>query len=552
MAISLVNSTVVSTGEVSTFDITVPSWGQEVGDFWLLMVSKDDDGLQDMVPDAQLVEDLQITSTASRDSRHLICHRVHDGNENAAWTINMRDTESAKYILSLWRGVDTDDPWDSVSFDWQVYANQGGNPGMGFSLGDPNSPDNMLINFTGGNDSTTIDLTEPASMTMLEASMSTAISVPYIAMAYEQLASAANPGGRSWTDAGYLGDGVNGAFYLKTKDVEPGTGDVNPVKHAETHSDSGTSIMITLPDAGQVSGDVWLLQIMQLNTDQNWDTVPAGWDLLGSVWSQSGTDLYSWVYARQSDGADAASTHEWINNIGGRARAAALFLLDQTYVDTGDFPNNLKAQIEQTYNDNQPDPMPFDPTLTPIQNNSYLYVSAFAAEGSQASLAVDTANLPSGVTRFGDDEISILNAAFPAIKFVATMYQQATAAAVSGFQWTGHETNDDWVHVGLVIRPTAEAAGSASPGEGTYAGLYWQEAVRQRIVADGGTDTGQEGAGALAEMLGVTNTGEILGNLQAAGATAAGIPEAVDELLGAQNDLELNDSLVLLAETWSA
>ena len=82
MAISLVNSTVVSTGEVSTFDITVPSWGQEVGDFWLLMVSKDDDGLQDMVPDAQLVEDLQITSTASRDSRHLICHRVHDGNEN--------------------------------------------------------------------------------------------------------------------------------------------------------------------------------------------------------------------------------------------------------------------------------------------------------------------------------------------------------------------------------------------------------------------------------------------------------------------------------------
>lgn len=92
---------------------------------------------------------------------------------------------------------------------------------------------------------------------------------------------------------------------------------------------------------------------------------------------------------------------------------------------------------------------------------------------------------------------------------------------------------------------------SAAPGAGTYADLDWQEAMRARYVLEGGTDEGQEGAEIVALVLGVTNTGEVLGNLQAAGATAGGIPEAVDELLGVQNNEGLNQSLRRLAEEYT-
>ena len=90
---------------------------------------------------------------------------------------------------------------------------------------------------------------------------------------------------------------------------------------------------------------------------------------------------------------------------------------------------------------------------------------------------------------------------------------------------------------------------AVAPGAGFYAGYDWQKAVRARIVYDGGTDLGQEGALALATMLGVTNTGEVLAVLQAAGATAGAIPQAVDELLATEYNLEENAALRLLAET---
>ncbi len=79
-----------------------------------------------------------------------------------------------------------------------------------------------------------------------------------------------------------------------------------------------------------------------------------------------------------------------------------------------------------------------------------------------------------------------------------------------------------------------------------------QGAIAGRILADGGTPVYALPADT-ATLLGVTNTGEVLGNLRAAGATAASEPEAIAELLGDDpavvgKPAELNHMLRRLAE----
>ncbi len=212
MSITLVNSTLVTESEASSFNIAIPSWGQQNDDLWLLFMAKDDD--PNIGIDAEFTTQFAQSSIASRDSRHEIAYRVHDGTETGPWAIT-QDTETTKYILSLWRGVDTVDPFDSVLFDSLAYANKSDNPVSGATLGAPNTADNVLIAYCGGNDATTINLTKPTGMTLVEGSLSTSISIPYIYVAYEQLSGSSAPGGRTWVDAGAAADGLTAAFYLR-------------------------------------------------------------------------------------------------------------------------------------------------------------------------------------------------------------------------------------------------------------------------------------------------------------------------------------------------
>lgn len=92
----------------------------------------------------------------------------------------------------------------------------------------------------------------------------------------------------------------------------------------------------------------------------------------------------------------------------------------------------------------------------------------------------------------------------------------------------------------------------AAPGAGSYAAYSAAEAMVKRVVADGGTDTDQSLPASVATVLGVTNRGEVLANLQAAGATADSIPAAVNDLLGVENDWGMEDALRSLAEEYTA
>ena len=125
-------------------------------------------------------------------------------------------------------------------------------------------------------------------------------------------------------------------------------------------------------------------------------------------------------------------------------------------------------------------------------------------------------------------------------------YATEGAGATGTKQWTGGSAGQDsWNWTVAIVEALS------SPGAGAYAGQAWQKAARSRIDADGGTSNGQEGALAIATMLGVANQGEVLANLREAGATASSIPAAVNQLLSTTYDYATERALRALAEEYS-
>jgi len=302
--------------------------------------------------------------------------------------------------------------------------------------------------------------------------------------------------------------------------------DITVVASAEDNGVGDFDLDIAVP-AGTLENDVMVVWCAKWADSVFVDPVGDGWTQIAN--EAVGTAFAYLCAYKVASGSEPAS-YTFPDGSGNVWRSGGITSFRD--VDTSDpmaaSPSFARTEAAST----QPDP--------PSQDS--LVASAMQVVVGNIAGSGFTPGVPAGFTE------TWVNGQDRAATAVGHLLRGAAGSYDAGaFTYSPGPTSQSVVGGTLMLRPAPSA-----PGAGAYDGLDWQEAVRQRIVLGGGSDTGQEGAGALAEMLGVTNTGEILGNLQAAGATSDGIPQAVDDLLSAENDLELNAALVLLAETWTA